>query len=131
MWIVCLLVNLLDEWMFVVGGSDLYDDFLNLIFWQAKVIIVEYGDDMFVEWVYCEECYVEKLVILDVSVVDFIGDVDFIKVVSLKLFYFDEWVIYFGLVFCFYCSIFVINELFDLQFCIQVLFFNILQEGDI
>lgn len=69
---------------------------------------------MFIDWVYCDECYVEKLVMLDVSVVDLIGDVDFIKVVMLKFFYFDQWVIYFGLVLCVYCSFFVLNELLDL-----------------
>jgi magnesium chelatase subunit I len=126
-----LLVNLLDEWMPVVGGSDLHDDPLNPISRQAKAIIAEYGDDTPVEWVHREERYVEKLATPDVSVADLIGDVDPIKAASLKLSYSDERVIHFGLVPRSHRSIFVINELPDLQPRIQVSLFNILQEGDI
>jgi magnesium chelatase subunit I len=50
---------------------------------------------------------------------------------SLKLAYSDERVIHFGLVPRSHRSIFVINELPDLQPRIQVSLFNILQEGDI
>jgi magnesium chelatase subunit I len=126
-----LLVNLLDEWMPVVGGSDLHDDPLNPISRQAKAIIAEHGDDTPVEWVHREERYVEKLATPDVSVADLIGDVDPIKAASLKLSYSDERVIHFGLVPRSHRSIFVINELPDLQPRIQVSLFNILQEGDI
>jgi magnesium chelatase subunit I len=126
-----LLVNLLDEWMPVVGGSDLHDDPLNPISRQAKAIIAEHGDDTPVEWVHREERYVEKLATPDVSVADLIGDVDPIKAASLKLAYSDERVIHFGLVPRSHRSIFVINELPDLQPRIQVSLFNILQEGDI
>lgn len=126
-----LLVNLLDEWMPVVGGSDLHDDPLNPISRQAKAIIAEHGDDTLVEWVHREERYVEKLATPDVSVADLIGDVDPIKAASLKLAYSDERVIHFGLVPRSHRSIFVINELPDLQPRIQVSLFNILQEGDI
>jgi magnesium chelatase subunit I len=126
-----LLVNLLDEWMPVVGGSDLHDDPLNPISRQAKAIIAEHGDDTPVEWVHREERYVEKLATPDVSVADLIGDVDPIKAASLKLAYSNERVIHFGLVPRSHRSIFVINELPDLQPRIQVSLFNILQEGDI
>jgi magnesium chelatase subunit I len=66
-----------------------------------------------------------------VSVADLIGDVDPIKAAALKLPYSDERVIHFGLVPRAHRSIFVINELPDLQARIQVSLFNILQEGDI
>jgi magnesium chelatase subunit I len=126
-----LLVNLLDEWMPVVGGSDLHDDPLNPISRQARAIIAEHGDQTPVEWVHRDERYVEKLATPDVSVADLIGDVDPIKAASLKLAYSDERVIHFGLVPRSHRSIFVINELPDLQPRIQVSLFNILQEGDI
>ncbi|MEQ8703435.1 MAG: magnesium chelatase [Phaeodactylibacter sp.] len=126
-----LLVNLLDEWMPIVGGSDLHDDPLHPISRQANAIIAEHGDDTPVEWVHRNDRYVEKLATPDVSVADLIGDVDPIKAASLKLSYSDERVIHFGLVPRSHRSIFVINELPDLQPRIQVSLFNILQEGDI
>lgn len=49
----------------------------------------------------------------------------------MKLTYADERVIHFGLIPRSHRSIFVINELPDLQARIQVALFNILQEGDI
>ncbi|MFN8889975.1 MAG: magnesium chelatase, partial [Cyclobacteriaceae bacterium] len=67
----------------------------------------------------------------DVSIADLIGDVDPIKAATLKLPYSDERVIHFGLIPRSHRSIFVINELPDLQARIQVALFNILQEGDI
>jgi magnesium chelatase subunit I len=66
-----------------------------------------------------------------VSIADLIGDVDPIKAANLKLPYSDERVIHFGLVPRAHRSIFVLNELPDLQARIQVALFNILQEGDI
>ncbi|MFM2393719.1 MAG: hypothetical protein RLZZ546_1701, partial [Bacteroidota bacterium] len=62
---------------------------------------------------------------------DLIGDVDPIKAANLKLAYSDERVIHYGLIPRANRSIFVINELPDLQARIQVSLFNILQEGDI
>lgn len=126
-----LLVNLLDEYMPIVAGSELNDDPLHPISRQAKDTIEEHGDDTPIEWVHRDQRYVEKLATPDVSVADLIGDVDPIKAASLKLPYSDERVIHFGLVPRAHRSIFVINELPDLQARIQVSLFNILQEGDI
>lgn len=56
---------------------------------------------------------------------------DPIKAANLKLSYADERVIHFGMIPRANRSIFVINELPDLQARIQVALFNILQEGDI
>jgi magnesium chelatase subunit I len=126
-----LLVHLLDEYIPVVKGSELNDDPLAPISRYAHDLIAEMGDNTPVDWLHRDERYVEKLATPDVSVADLIGDVDPIKAATLKLPYSDERVIHFGLVPRAHRSIFVINELPDLQARIQVSLFNILQEGDI
>lgn len=126
-----LLVNLLDEYIPVVAGSELNDDPLQPISRYAKDLIAEKGDGTPIEWLHRNERYVEKLATPDVSVADLIGDADPIKAATLKLPLSDERVIHFGLVPRAHRSIFVINELPDLQARIQVSLFNILQEGDI
>ncbi|WP_304235025.1 magnesium chelatase [Jiulongibacter sediminis] len=126
-----LMVNLLDEYIPVVEGSDLNDDPLNPLSRYAKDLIAEKGDRTPVSWLHREERYNEKLATPDVSVADLIGDVDPIKAATLKLPYSDERVIHFGLIPRSHRCIFVINELPDLQARIQVSLFNILQEGDI
>lgn len=126
-----LLVHLLDEYIPAVAGSELNDDPLQPLSRKAKDIIEEQGDDTPVVWIHREERYVEKLATPDVSVADLIGDVDPIKAATLKLTYSDERVIHFGLVPRAHRSLFVLNELPDLQARIQVSLFNMLQEGDI
>ncbi|WP_367389690.1 magnesium chelatase [Lewinella sp. LCG006] len=126
-----LLVHLLDEYMPIVGGSELNDDPLQPLTRYALDLIAEKGDDTPIEWVHRNERYVEKLATPDVSVADLIGDVDPIKAATLKLPYSDQRVIHFGLVPRAHRSLFVLNELPDLQARIQVSLFNILQEGDI
>jgi len=126
-----MLVQLLDEYMPIIGGNELHDDPLNPMTRHGRDLIAEHGDGTPVEWIHRDERYVEKLATPDVSVADLIGDVDPIKAASLKLSYSDERVIHFGLVPRSHRSIFVINELPDLQPRIQVSLFNILQEGDI
>jgi magnesium chelatase subunit I len=126
-----LLVNLLDEYVPYIVGSDLYDDPLNPISWFGHSIIQEKGDDTPIAWIHRSERYTEKLATPDVTVADLIGDVDPIKAATLKLTYSDERVIHFGLIPRAHRGIFVINELPDLQARIQVSLFNILQERDI
>jgi len=126
-----LLVNLLDEYIPVIEGSELNDDPLNPLSKIAKDIINSNGDNTKISWLHRSERYTEKLATPDVSVADLIGDVDPIKAASLKLPYSDERVIHFGLIPRSHRSIFVINELPDLQARIQVSLFNILQESDI
>ena len=125
-----LLVHLLDEYIPVVGGSELNDDPLNPISKFARQLIEEKGDDTPIEWLHRSERYVEKLATPDVSIADLVGDVDPIKAATLKLPYSDERVIHYGLIPRANRSLFVINELPDLQPRIQVSLFNILQEGD-
>ena len=126
-----LLTQLLDEYIPIIEGSELNDDPFNPLSRNARDIIAKNGDDTKITWIHRDERYVEKLATPDVSVADLIGDVDPIKAASLKLPYSDERVIHFGLVPRANKSIFVINELPDLQPRIQVSLFNILQEGDI
>jgi magnesium chelatase subunit I len=126
-----LLINLLDEYIPAIEGSELNDDPFNPLSRIAKDLILEQGDNTKVTWVHRSERYTEKLATPDVTVADLIGDVDPIKAASLKLPYSDERVIHFGLIPRSHRSIFVINELPDLQARIQVALFNILQENDI
>lgn len=125
-----LMVQLLDEWIPIVAGSELNDDPLNPISRFAIDLVAEKGDKTPVEWVHRDDRYVEKLATPDVSIADLVGDVDPIKAATLKLPYSDERVIHFGLIPRSHRCLFVINELPDLQARIQVSLFNILQEGD-
>lgn len=126
-----LMVNLLDEYVPYIAGSELYDDPLDPISWAGKHAIEVHGDDTPIAWWHRSERYTEKLATPDVTVADLIGDVDPIKAATQKLHYSDERVIHFGLIPRAHRSIFVINELPDLQARIQVALFNILQERDI
>lgn len=125
------MVSLLDEYVPFISGSELNDDPLNPITRFGTDMVIEKGDDTPISWWHCDERYAEKLATPDVSIADLIGDVDPIKAATLKLPYSDERVIHYGLVPRSHRSIFVINELPDLQARIQVALFNILQEGDI
>jgi magnesium chelatase subunit I len=126
-----LLINLLDEYIPAIKGTELNDDPFNPLSRVAKDLISEYKDNTEITWVHRSERYAEKLATPDVTVADLIGDVDPIKAAALKLPYSDERVIHFGLIPRSHRSIFVINELPDLQARIQVALFNILQENDI
>ena len=126
-----MMVNLLDEYVPVLVGSELNEDPLLPITNAAKRIIEEQGDEAPIRWMHRSARFYEKLATPDVSVADLIGDVDPIKAANLKLSYADERVIHFGMVPRAHRGIFVINELPDLQPRIQVALFNILQEGDI
>jgi magnesium chelatase subunit I len=126
-----LLIRLLDEYVPIVAGSEINDDPFQPVSKYAKDKIAELGDGTPITWVHRSERYTEKLATPDVTTADLIGDVDPIKAAALKLPYADERVIHFGLTPRSNRSIFVINELPDLQARIQVALFNILQEEDI
>ena len=74
-----LLVNLLDEYIPIVKGSELNDDPLSPLSKFARDEIAEKGDDTPVEWVHRDDRFTEKLATPDVTVADLIGDVDPIK----------------------------------------------------
>lgn len=125
------MTELLDEYIPVVSGSEINDDPLHPVSRYAKELIFEKGDDTPIEWIHRSQRYGEKLATPDVSVADLIGDVDPIKAANLRLSFADERVIHYGIIPKSNRSIFVINELPDLQARIQVALFNILEEGDI
>ncbi|MBX3102308.1 MAG: sigma 54-interacting transcriptional regulator [Bacteroidetes bacterium] len=125
------MVRLLDPLIPVISGSELNDDPLQPLSRYGRDLVVQAGEDTPVDWLPAEARYVEKLATPDVTVADLIGDLDPIKAANLKLSYADERAIHFGLIPRAHRSLFVINELPDLQARIQVALFNILQEQDI
>jgi len=125
------MTALLDDYIPVITGSDINDDPLNPLSKYAKDLIHEKGDDTPIEWMHRSQRYGEKLATPDVSVADLIGDIDPIKAANLRLSFADERVIHYGIIPKSNRSIFVINELPDLQARIQVALFNILEEGDV
>ncbi|MFK7780992.1 magnesium chelatase [Psychroserpens sp.] len=126
-----LMLNLLDEYIPYVEGSEINDDPFNPISRFATELIANKGDNTPITWLHRSDRFAEKLATPDVTVADIIGDVDPIKAANLKLSYADDRVIHYGMIPRANRCIFVINELPDLQARIQVALFNILQEGDI
>jgi magnesium chelatase subunit I len=125
------MVDLLDEYMPIVKGSEINDSPFQPISKYARDLIAEMGDKTPISWVHRSNRFFEKLATPDVNVSDLIGDIDPIKAATLKLPYSDERVLHYGMIPRANRSIFVLNELPDLQARIQVSLFNILQEGDI
>jgi magnesium chelatase subunit I len=125
------MTELLDEYIPVIAGSEINDDPLKPISKFSKDLIREKGDATPIEWLHRSQRYGEKLATPDVSVADLIGDIDPIKAANLRLSFADERVIHYGIIPKSNRSIFVINELPDLQARIQVALFNILEEGDV
>jgi magnesium chelatase subunit I len=125
------MTELLDEYIPIIAGSEVNDDPFNPLSKYAKDLIAEQDDETPVQWLHRSERYGEKLATPDVSVADLIGDIDPIKAANLKLSFADERVIHYGIIPRSNRSIFVINEIPDLQARIQVALFNILEEGDI
>ena len=125
------MIELLDEYIPVIAGSEINDDPLHPISRYALDLIEEKGDSTPIAWLHKTQRYGEKLATPDVSVADLIGDIDPIKAANLKLSFADERVLHYGIIPRSNRSIFVINELPDLQARIQVSLFNILEEGDL
>ncbi len=125
------MVELLDEFIPIVEGSEINDDPLQPISRYAQETIAKHGDATPIVWIHRSQRFFEKLATPDVTVADIIGDVDPIKAATLKLSYADDRVIHYGMIPRANRCIFVINELPDLQARIQVALFNILQEGDV
>ena len=125
------MVDLLDEYMPIVKGSEINDSPFHPISKFARNLLLEMGDKTPISWIHRSNRFFEKLATPDVNVSDLIGDIDPIKAATLKLPYSDERVLHYGMIPRANRSIFVLNELPDLQARIQVSLFNILQEGDI
>jgi magnesium chelatase subunit I len=124
------MVELLDEWMPVVSGSEINDDPYNPISRYARDLIAEHGDDTRIDWVHRDQRFGEKLATPDTSVADLIGEVDPIKVAEGR-YLSDELTIHYGLVPRTNRGIFAINELPDLAERIQVGLLNVLEERDV
>ena len=125
------MIELLDEYIPVIAGSEVNDDPFKPLSKFAKDQIAEHADETPIRWMHRSERYGEKLATPDVSVADLIGDIDPIKAANLRLSFADERVIHYGIIPRSNRGIFVINEIPDLQARIQVALFNILEEGDI
>lgn len=124
------LIELLDEWLPIVAGSDVRDDPFRPISLYARTLVSEQGDDTPVEWVHRSQRFAEKLASPDTSMADLIGEIDPIKVAS-GLYLDDERALSFGLVPKSNRGIFAINELPDLSERIQVGLLNVLEERDV
>jgi magnesium chelatase subunit I len=122
--------GLLDEWLPVVAGAEIFDDPLDPITAYGREQVAKRGDECEVAWVYRDERYVEKLATPDVSIADLIGDVDPIKVAEGRSLA-DEHTIHFGLLPRTHRGIFCINELPDLTEKVQVGLFNVMEERDV
>lgn len=125
------MIELLDEYIPIIAGSEINDDPYNPTSRYALDLLEVQGDDTPIAWLHRSQRYGEKLATPDVSVADLIGDIDPIKAANLKLSFADERVLHYGIIPRSNRSIFVINELPDLQARIQVSLFNILEEGDL
>jgi magnesium chelatase subunit I len=124
------MVELLDEWMPVVAGSEIQDDPFNPVSRHAKDLIAERGDETPIEWVHRSRRFGEKLATPDTSIADLIGEVDPIKVAEGR-YLSDELTLHYGLVPRTNRGIFAINELPDLSERIQVGLLNVLEERDV
>ncbi len=125
------MIELLDEYIPSVAGSEINDDPIKPVSRFAQEEIATHGDETAIHWIHRSQRYGEKLATPDVSVADLIGDIDPIKAANLRLSFADERVIHYGIIPRSNRGIFVINELPDLQARIQVALFNILEEGDV
>ena len=124
------LVDLLDEWLPVVAGSEINDDPYQPTSRFARDRVAEEGDATPVAWVHRSERYGEKLATPDTSIADLIGEVDPIKVAEGR-YLSDELALHYGLVPRVNRGIFAINELPDLAERIQVGLLNVLEERDV
>jgi magnesium chelatase subunit I len=124
------MVNLLDEWMPIVEGSEINDDPLNPISRYARDQVEELGDKTPIDWVHRNRRYGEKLATPDTTIADLIGEVDPIKVAEGR-YLSDELTISYGLIPRTNRGVFTLNELPDLAERIQVGLLNIMEERDV
>ena len=124
------LVDLLDEWMPIVEGSEINDDPYDPVSLHARSLVAEQGDDAPIAWVHRSDRFGEKLATPDTAIADLIGEVDPIKVAEGR-YLSDELTLHYGLVPRTNRGIFAINELPDLAERIQVGLLNVLEERDV
>ncbi|MBI4329049.1 MAG: magnesium chelatase [Chloroflexi bacterium] len=124
------MVNILDEELPIIAGSEVNDDPFNPISRYGQDIVAEKGDGTPIVWIDRERRYGEKLSTPDITVADLIGEVDPIKVAEGR-YLADELTIHYGLIPRTNRGIFAINELPDLAERIQVGLFNIMEDRDV
>jgi len=124
------LVELLNEWLPIVEGSEVRDDPFAPISAYAIDLVAQKGDDTPITWVHRSQRFAEKLASPDTSMADLIGEVDPIKVAA-GLFLDDPRALSYGLVPKSNRGIFAMNELPDLAERIQVGLLNVLEERDV
>ena len=124
------LVNLLDEAIPIVAGSEINDDPFNPVSRFARDMVADRGDDTPLEWIGRDRRYGEKLATPDTTIADLIGEVDPIKVAE-GHYLSDELTISYGLIPRTNRGVFVINELPDLAERIQVGLLNVMEERDV
>ncbi|MGE0058425.1 MAG: magnesium chelatase [Dehalococcoidia bacterium] len=124
------LVNLLDDEIPIIEGSEVNEDPFNPISKHGVDMREEHGDNMPIEWIGRDRRYGEKLATPDITIADLIGEVDPIRVAEGR-YLSDELTIHYGLIPRTNRGIFAINELPDLAERIQVGLFNIMEERDI
>jgi magnesium chelatase subunit I len=124
------LVNLLDEVIPIVAGSEINDDPFAPVSRYARDLVEEQGDRTPIEWVGRDRRYGEKLATPDTTIADLIGEVDPIKVAEGR-YLSDELTISYGLIPRTNRGVFVLNELPDLAERIQVGLLNVMEERDV
>ncbi|TMM13943.1 MAG: magnesium chelatase [Actinobacteria bacterium] len=112
------LVELLDEWLPIVAGSEINDDPYHPVSRYARDLVAERGDDTPLDWVHRHVRFGEK------------GEADPIRAAEGR-YLSDELTLHYGLVPRTNRGIFAINELPDLAERIQVGLLNVLEERDV
>ena len=128
--IIRSMVQLLNEQVPIIAGSEVNDDPFAPISKYGKEMVEQQGDTTKIEWIGRDHRYGEKLATPDISIADLIGDVDPIRVAE-GLYLSDELAIHYGLIPRTNRGIFCINELPDLAERIQVGLFNLMEERDV
>ncbi len=128
--IIRSLIDLLDEWLPIVEGSEINDDPYAPVSFHARSLMAEHGENTPISWVHRSFRFGEKLATPDTAIADLIGEVDPIKVAEGR-YLSDELTLHYGLVPRTNRGIFAINELPDLAERIQVGLLNVLEERDV
>jgi magnesium chelatase subunit I len=124
------LVELLDEAVPVIKGSEINDSPFEPISRYAIDLVEAEGDRTPIDWIGRERRYAEKLATPDTTIADLIGEVDPIKVAEGR-YLSDELTIHYGMIPRTNRGIFTLNELPDLAERIQVGLLNIMEERDV
>jgi magnesium chelatase subunit I len=124
------LVDLLDEWLPAVAGSEVRDDPYAPVSRYGIDLVEAAGPDTPISWVHRSERLSEKLATPDTSIADLIGEVDPIRVAEGR-YLSDELTLHYGLVPRSNRGLFSLNELPDLAERIQVGLLNVLEERDV